>query len=380
MRILKPVVGRRGNVLRISARVELESDARAGLPDELWFEFPAEIEPHLSPVSDGFLLALMPLAMRLGEAVRVEGPVSNSLPDGLLEWQRVMQEWFPQLFEIVPLELPALVSEGPRAPGCVGSAFSGGADSFFTLFENLKAPNAEGGVLRNALFMHGFDIPLEDVRSFEIARQVYVPKLAGLGVRLVCGATNARAFVQRVGWEVSHGAVLIGTAHLLSGLWEKFLVPGSGNRKEPQPWGSDWRVDHYLSSRAVRVNTDGVHRWKMEKVLSIVRHPEVLDCLRVCWREIDGLMNCGRCAKCVRTMATLKLAGVLDQASTFKRPLDRRTVRAARFSKWEFSQVRALIDGLGKSGETALARDLRWALALSGLKEFARGVKRRLRG
>ena len=44
--------------------------------------------------------------------------------------------------------------------------------------------------------------------------------------------------------------------------------------------------------------------------------------LRVCWQNVGTDLNCGRCEKCVRTMAMLAGAGVLDRCETFPDRVD----------------------------------------------------------
>ncbi|MGI8756518.1 MAG: hypothetical protein ACR2MB_11780, partial [Acidimicrobiales bacterium] len=46
-------------------------------------------------------------------------------------------------------------------------------------------------------------------------------------------------------------------------------------------------------------------------------HPLVHRHLRVCWRNVDGLTNCGRCEKCVRTMVMFAGADQLQHCATF---------------------------------------------------------------
>ena len=52
------------------------------------------------------------------------------------------------------------------------------------------------------------------------------------------------------------------------------------------------------------------------------RSPVALEHLRVCWENLEGAYNCGRCEKCIRTMVNLTVAGALDRCQTFDRELD----------------------------------------------------------
>ena len=236
---------------------------------------------------------------------------------------------------------------------------------------------ADGKVLTGALFVHGFDIPLNDNVIFKKASGVYRERLAALGVELICCRTNIRDWMDRIGWEETHGAALIGTSHLLSGAWETFLVPGSGQFLETWAWGSDWRTDPLLSSDCVEIRNHGSHFWRVEKVRAIAHRKEARDCLRVCWRQVDGLRNCGRCTKCVRTMLTLTAEGVLEQFSVFTGLPGRRQLWSVRFRVWEFDQVEMLARDLEQKDLKRHAFDLRCALRASRALHVLRKLRRR---
>lgn len=376
MKLGVPVRRRVGGRLRVEVSVSLRTEA-AAVPAALWFEFPAELEAGIPERSDGFVLALLPLAQALGEPVEVDGVLSAALLPGLAEWQRVACAWWG-LGGVVPVRAAMLEEEAVSGARRCGAAFSGGVDSFHTLFAHLAGQATGRERVAEAVLMHGFDVPLEDARTFETLSSTYTPLLAELGVRLVSGATNARAFTEPCTWEVAHGAVLAGTAHVLAGLWDRFLIPGSNAYAEPQPWGSDWRLDHLLSSDGLRIVHDGADAWRVDKTIALARRRETWHSLRVCWEEVDGVRNCGRCAKCLRTMVALETAGTLGNYSVFNSPLTRANLRAVRFSPYEFQQVGELASRVRSLGRPDLAGDLVLAVWKSRLWHRARQLKRRL--
>ena len=67
---------------------------------------------------------------------------------------------------------------------------------------------------------------------------------------------------------------------------------------------------------------DGVGTKRVEKASIVAKCETALRYLHVCWENRGGAYNCGRCEKCLRTMVSLRILGVLDHCSTLHRSLD----------------------------------------------------------
>ncbi|MQW77142.1 hypothetical protein GHK92_14775 [Nocardioides sp. dk4132] len=80
-------------------------------------------------------------------------------------------------------------------------------------------------------------------------------------------------------------------------------------------------LDHRWSTRRLQVVYDGGECSRVKKTQMIARDPLVQKYLRVCYKQFDEL-NCGRCSKCIRTMATLQVLGELQNFSTFPERVD----------------------------------------------------------
>ena len=103
MIIHPPQIAEDKEELLVSARVDFE---RQGLnvPEELWYRFPIEYIDYVSEGIDGFLVALLPSAMALGENITVEAPVSQRLAFGLRDYQNIQHAWWPDEFNMVDIE------------------------------------------------------------------------------------------------------------------------------------------------------------------------------------------------------------------------------------------------------------------------------------
>ena len=97
MIIHEPQLRQSGKETTVEAAVEVErSDGE--YPATLWFTFPETVGTFVTNRADGFAVALLPLAMRLGERLTVHGDLSYRLAHGLRDYQRFQSTWKPDFF------------------------------------------------------------------------------------------------------------------------------------------------------------------------------------------------------------------------------------------------------------------------------------------
>jgi hypothetical protein len=333
MRISEPYtrVTDRGTI-EVRARVQpkLPSPDTA---DELVFEYPARFADWISPRADGFVAALILRAMQAREPIEVRAPISARFAGGLAAYQQTFAAWFPE--RLAPVEVRAPVEAVPREhAAATATAFSGGVDSFYTLWSHYpdNEPD-EASRITHALFLHGFDLPLGWTAAYDTARGLYADCMRGLGIDLIAAGTNVKAFLPRADWWLFHGGALIGAALVLDRGVRRFYVPATHDYGHLVPWGSDPRVDPLLSTEALEVVHDGAEATRLHKTRVIGRWPPTVGRLRVCGRADRSVPNCCRCGKCLRTMTTLELFGLLARHTSFPLPLRRSDLRACRFKK-----------------------------------------------
>ncbi len=158
---------------------------------------------------------------------------------------------------------------------------------------------------------------LEDALPLEIARRdetVYRTAIdrntrfaRANGKTLLPVSTNHYAFGYRynLSRNLTQGGALASVALLLG--FPKAFVPGSYAYDQLIPLGSHPLTDPLYSSGSVRIVHDGAESRRVDKIARIARDPAGLDNLRVCFDDMNS--NCGRCAKCLRTMIPLRLLG-----------------------------------------------------------------------
>jgi hypothetical protein len=312
--------------LRISAAIE-STPLLPHAPARLWFGFPPAYRDYLCERSDGFLAALIPLAMHLGEPVEVRGPVSPRLAAGLEHFQDAYQSLHPALFKRVPVTFRQLAAPAlTPAPTAAAAAFSGGIDSFYTLWSHQASPQAKpAGRLTHGLFMQGFDIRLHEMDYYQGLYRRYAQLFDDLGLTLLQARTNAYAFTQfHLDWVYAHTGILAGVALTLGGLLGCFYKPGGNELRDGRVRLAAYYVGD-LSTESLEIRLDGPGLTRPPKIQKIKDWKPAQDHLRVCMNvqhEPSG-QACYNCAKCLEAALYLELYGARLSFRNFTQPVSR---------------------------------------------------------
>ncbi|TQN37969.1 hypothetical protein FHU33_4646 [Blastococcus colisei] len=313
-------------------------------------------------------LGLVP-ALRAGRAVQIDRPLTTGFSDRLQQLQEIFGSW---------LDRHPVHVEGPAPeplPHCngVGAFFSGGVDSFYTALTHLDELDA-------LIFVHGFDIPVDDNDLGEEALRHARAAAAALGKELIEVRTDLRNY-RPVGndWGFTHGAAMALVAHTLSGHLGKVYIPATYTYRDMFPWGSHPMTDPLWSGATTMVH-DGAHVTRLDKLAYLADQPIPAEHLRVCWENRGGRFNCCECEKCTRTMIALRSLGALNRFRTFDRPLNLNKVRFGVLrdtaQKTFTRQVLRQLDERGTDPD--LADALRWRLRIGPVRNAVVNTPERL--
>ena len=262
----------------------------------LWYRLPKAYP--FSRSGDPFLaIALLP-AMLKGEALEIDPslPVSPKLLGNTALLQEVHHAWNP-LLKMIPIR----AKTAPAVPINNGafSFFSGGVDSMFTF---LKRQNE----ISHVVFIHGFDFML-DPEPVQRAVSRNASFVNGFGKILMLVETNYFRFSyhHNLSRTLTQGSAL-GSVALLLG-FPRVYVPTSLSYNEIIPSGSHPVTDPLWSNECVQIIHDSAEARRVDKVRRVADNESVLANLRVCFEDMN--VNCGKCAKCLRTMISLELVG-----------------------------------------------------------------------
>lgn len=273
-----------------------------------------EADTAVASTADWEVPLLLFNGMMAGRDVAIDVPVSPRILANLPLLQDIYTGWIDGA-RTIRVDAPAQAQ--PPATG-LSAFFSGGVDSFHTLLKHRHE-------IDTILLIHGFDIPLEDTRTWAEAEKLGRRTAALFGKQLIIARTNVHyGQSMPVDWKWYWGVTLAALAHALAPLHGKVYIASSYSYADMKPDGSTALTDPLWSSEAVTIVHDGGER-RVDKLRNLAAHPETLPLVRVCW-ENTGENNCGRCEKCLRTMLPLLAMGAL-RPDAFPNTLTPRLVR-----------------------------------------------------
>jgi hypothetical protein len=272
-------------------------------------------DASLSPQLEAFItMAIIP-CMKKRIPLQVDGDVDARYLENIKKAQATLMSWKPK-YKMVDIQganpIKASALPGPR----VGVFFSGGIDSFYSLLKNRSE-------ITDLIFVHGFDIPLDQLSMRERMSAMVRNVGEHFGKRVIEIETNVRQFLdQYVFWGFTHGSVLGSIAHLLSPQFSRIYIAAARTYTTVIPYGVHPDLDPYWGKEGLELVHDGLEALRTRKVSIISQHDIVLNSLRVCLWFPQHALNCGKCEKCVRAMVYLRTFGALDRCTTFETPLD----------------------------------------------------------
>lgn len=200
-------------------------------------------------------------------------------------------------------------------------------------------------------------------------------------------ATDAKGLMLRlVPWEWYHGGLLAGIAHALEEHLSRVLIPATHALRNQEPWGQHPDLDCLWSTARVGLETADAEKTRPEKCAIVGESELAMRWLRVCWREPEK-WNCGRCAKCLRTMIDLAIFDRLVECQIFPDTVDVDAVRGLLTRPNSLPSCRATLKAARRSDRCAeLADALEFAMrrsryrrVRSRLRRFPAGVADRAR-
>lgn len=304
------------------SRVRLEGEVVYGdgsdSPEVYWFDFPDEYKNDISLNGNPWVALLLPLAMKLGEPLKISLPVDAKLRVNLDKLQTIWKCWYPYLKNI-QIETNGTLPVLKMDSRSTAAFFSGGVDSFFTVLRHQNDPDS-GYDIDYLLTVWGFDISLQEVVAFNRMRDRHEAVAENLGKSFIDVHTNLK--INRWGnaldWgRLSHGSALATVGLLFERKFKNILIASTGGYEDLKPWGSHVLTDHLFSTSSMNIAHDGAEFNRYQKAEFIASSDVAMSNLHVCYRlGLDH--NCSDCDKCVRSMLMFELMGKLDSAKTFE--------------------------------------------------------------
>ncbi|MGB9668928.1 MAG: hypothetical protein ACPL0B_00950 [Anaerolineales bacterium] len=324
MIVHQPEIKYHNDEIILFAKIEYDHQNHS-LPEKFWFSFPKDYAPFLTKFSDPFAVALIQTSQYLGENLEIRGSTSERLAYGLQQYGMIFHLWNPKWFDPPRLKFEKISQEKPSEQRIVATAFSGGVDSFYTLMHHLPQWQPLPSYQVSAgLLIHGMEIRFFEAQKYELIYSVYKEMFNQLGLDLLRAKMNGYLFWEhRLRWEYVHGAPLVATALCLSNKISRFYIPATHSYDYLLHNGTSPITDHWLSTELVDIIHHGSQQSRMGKIEEIAHWEYPQRYLRVCTDVIhqEGINNCSKCNKCLRTMLMLDQFGVLNKFTTFSKKI-----------------------------------------------------------
>jgi len=331
-------IGKVGSRQRVSATITWENVNRPA--QELYFETEENFAQSLSCNPSAFLVACIMPAWRYGEErVFVDAEICPELRDGLItamEWFRYWYDWYEPNRPLVKIEAKkGFKASVPPASPRAGLTFSGGIDSLAALRINrLNYPFDHPASFKDALFVYDLEVLHPEVYNKALSSLAEIAKDAS--VTLVPVYTNIK-YLSNINTELDvdpdfwldfwqyefMGACLAAIAHAFSPPLNSLTIASHYDVPSINPYGCHPLIDPNFSSSSMRIQHARLLT-RFEKTKLIADWDAAVDNVRVCNRHDlhkffaeTGLVNCGKCEKCTRTMLTLLALGRLKGSRAF---------------------------------------------------------------
>ena len=367
---------------RLVAKVIWEDSGRP--EQEIYFETAQDFSGGLSCDPDAFLTAAIMPAMRHGERrVVVDGEICPFLQMGLRDAMSLINYWYGPAYNPVFIEGRIRRAPSPRVSDRAAFFLTGGIDSLTTLRTNrLDSPREHPGSFRDGLLIFGLEI--DDPVAFEHVVKSLAMLGAEEGFTMLVVSTNVRLLDDDwVFWgDKFMGAVLSSVAHALGKRLTSASIGSCVDYPYLRPHGSHPLLDSLFSSYGLRIHHDCPALSRFAKTKILAGWETGLRYLHVCNKSEyyrSGVLNCGRCEKCLRTLTALLILGKLDAAVSFaQREVTPELILANAFvHKITFPFWQELVGPLEEAGRADLARAVRRQISLWRGERGWRGPLRR---
>lgn len=258
-----------------------------------------EANVELSNRTDCWLFLMLPVCMKLGEDLEVTGTLTTTAVSAFNSAQDELLIAHPHLQKI-KLKYEGVLEElePSKAPKTIGSFFSGGLDSTYTVEVVQEIETLVG--------IWGFDIALKRVDHWNLSKDLLERYAEATGKKLILVKTNIRELSNGLlSWGADyHGTALSGIAMALSNHLKRVYISAT-HSEETKRWGQFPSLSKAFSTEHQELIEHGP-QIRTEKALALANKPETT-LLRVCYRNKTGLANCGVCQKCIRTRIEFSL-------------------------------------------------------------------------
>jgi hypothetical protein len=281
--------------------------------------------------ADCFMVGLLYTAMFAGVDIEVRAAVSEKLLFDLNAYAIPMLNGFDPRLKRIQITAAATAATPYPDARHVGTGFSGGIDSFFTIYERGIRPETPENFRIDTLFFfnvgsHGMGSTPERLQWLEEKFQARLKHLAGfaaeIGLPVIPVNSNLHRFHQS-GHLQTHTLASMSAALFVGRRLGKYYFGSAGYDYHALIRNADTHDSEIalldpmllplLSTESFMPIADGAEFSRTGKTARIVDFEPAHRYLNVCGNPETIDTNCSVCFKCKRTMLTLDILGCLDR-------------------------------------------------------------------
>ncbi len=310
----KPYITRNGGLSRLNAEISIDEKK-----DVVWLEVDSRFEKYLCVErGDAFLCGVLHYAMCHGHDIKSEAPIGE-----FLYYQLETDLIFALVRNSEKLYATKIVAEidssEMKNAGGVGTGISCGVDSLHVLAEQGSTRFPKHKLNYLTFFNVGSHGVGEKSQKLFRERLAMAQKFcAEYGYELIVENSNLQDVVHQSHFiSVTFSSMF--AVFALQKLWAVYYCGSGGypyayfsvqNAEKVCSEGYELWSLNCFSTPSLRIYQEGGDRSRLDKLETLVKYPPSYKYLNVC---TQGVVNCCRCEKCVRTLIDLDALDSLEE-------------------------------------------------------------------
>lgn len=308
----KPYITKTEKYTRLCCKIEVDESE-----DIVWYEVENEYAEYLCYEKvDAFVVAILPYAMAFGHDIKV---VASYISETLY-WQ-LTNLFIPTLHKYSnyykEISLDSKVTNLKFDTYAVGTGFSAGVDSFFSILKNRDTITKSYNLTHVTYFNVGANGSyggMDAENRFKNRIELFEEYVNNCGLKFVKVNSNISDFIM-MSFNFTHSYRSFSAVLALQKLFKKYYYSAGFSLKEfaINPYDSayyDLLNAYCFSVESTDIYTTGSAESRVEKLMYIAEYPETYTMLNVCNLNDS---NCKTCEKCIRTMAGLYSINKLEK-------------------------------------------------------------------
>ena len=299
--------------------------------NKLWFSVPSQYEDWLTDdVYDAFLVAVLYPAMYYKEDIEITGDVTKRVYYNIVSNVTAIVKMYDNSFRVPKITVSGYAKAKKGDVLHVGTGFSGGVDSFSTLYDHYFTTDDPDYKIDTLFFFHigqYGDVKLPETWERAKNRFSITENFAKeVNMNTCFMSTNLFDFYLPK-WEFDAGVLCrIASVLVFQRVLKRYYICNDYSYGEMIDLGDVYRSGHMdladmsnpyimplLSPEGLEIVCDGMQYTRGDKIEKIADNPLVAKFLNVCiGKSTTKAVNCGICYKCLHTMLTFDIIGKLN--------------------------------------------------------------------